>query len=107
MACDGETQLSLFPDFIVASDEMISDFDHWKRAVESRFKSEFNAEQLASLNQIDLIIGEITKSEEEVWDNDSLTTHELWRELRVAGTDALKKFHWNLETPSTSRSIFL
>lgn len=107
MACDGETQISLFPDFIVASDEIITDYDHWKRAVESKFKSEFSPEQIESLNQINMVINEITRSEEEIWDNEALTTHALWGDLRNAGTRALNEFHWALETPSTTRSIFL
>lgn len=106
MACDSETQISLFPDFIVASDEIITDFDHWRRAVESRYKSEFSQEQIESLNQINKVIDQITKSEEEIWDNDSLKTHYLWRELRNAGTRALKEFNWKVEVPASNRSIF-
>lgn len=107
MACDSETQIALFPEFIVASDEIITDFDHWKRTVESRYKSEFSRGQIESLNQINRVIDKISRSEEEIWDNESLTTHELWRELRSAGTHALQEFHWTLEAPATSRSIFL
>ena len=107
MACDSETQISLFPDFIVVSDEMINDYDHWKRAVESRFKSEFSPAQIASLNDINKVIAEITRSQEDIWDNDALMTHELWGELRTAGNKALREFHWKREAPSTSRSIFL
>ena len=107
MACDSETQIALFPEFIVASDEIVTDFDHWKRTVESRYKSEFSLGQIESLNQINRVIDRISRSDEEIWDNESLTTHELWGELRDAGTHALNEFHWKLEAPSTSRSIFL
>ena len=107
MASDSETQISLFPDFIVVSDEIITDFDHWKRATESRYKSELSPEQIESLHHVNTVIEEITRSQEDIWGNDSLTSHELWDELRMAGTNALKKFHWKLEIPSTNRSIFL
>jgi hypothetical protein len=107
MACDGETQISLFPDFIVASDEIINDFEHWRRIVESRYKSEFSSGQIESLNQIDEIIDKIIKSQDEIWGNDSLTAHKFWRELRSAGNTALNEFSWKFETPSKSRSIFI
>lgn len=107
IACDSETQISLFPDFIVASDEIITDFDHWKRAVESRYRTEFSPGQIESLHQIHVVINQITNSEDEIWDNDSLKTHHLWKELRNAGARALKEFNWNFEIPATSRSIFV
>jgi len=106
MACDSETQISLFPDFVVVADEIITDFDHW-RTVASRYKSEFSQAQIESLHQVDLVIDEINRSQEDLWENDSLATHELWGRLRIAGANALKEFHWTLEVPSTSRSIFL
>ena len=107
MACDSKTQVSLFPEFIVASDEMINDFNHWKGIAESRYQSEFSPMQRESLDQITSVIEAITQSEEEIWENDSLTTQELWGELRILAASALEEFHWQLEVPSTSRSIFL
>ncbi len=107
MACDSETQILLFPDFVVVSDEIINDFDHWRQTVESRYKSEFSNGQIESLNKIDVVIDDITKNEVEIWDNDSLKTHRLWDELRDAGTKALKQFNWDIEAPPTNRSIYV
>jgi len=78
MASYGEIQISLFPDFVVVSDEIVNDFDHWRLTVKSRYKSEFNSSQIESLKEIDIIIDKITKGQDEIWDNDSLKTHSLW-----------------------------
>jgi hypothetical protein len=107
MACDGETQISLFPDFVVVSDEIVNDFHHWRQTVESNYKSEFSSGQIESLRKIDDTIDKITKGDEEIWDNESLRTHGLWEELRRLGGNALSEFKWDKEVPPTNRSTFV
>lgn len=107
MASDSEIQISLFPDFVVVSDEIINDFDHWRLTVESRHKSEFSSGEIESLREIDITIDKITKVDEEIWDNDSLRTHVLWEELRRLGSKALSEFNWDKEVPPTNRSTFV
>jgi hypothetical protein len=107
MACDGDTQISLFPDFVVVSDEIVNDFDHWRQTVESRYQSEFTSGQIDSLKGIDNIIDKITKGDEEIWDNESLKTHGLWEELRRLGSNALSEFNWDKQVPPTNRSTFV
>lgn len=107
MACSGEDQIQLFPDFVVVSDEIINDFDHWRQVAVGNHKSDFTMGQLESLTNIDRAIDNISNSKEEIWDNESLKIHQLWDNLRDLGLKALKEFKWNNDAPPTNRSTYV
>ena len=49
LALPATAQLSLLPDFVVKSDELLLDFDHWQECAVTNYGSDLTGEQLDSL----------------------------------------------------------
>jgi hypothetical protein len=96
LALPTSEQLSLLPDFVVKTDELVLDFDHWRLcAVGSK---QLDAAQLQALARIGHHIS-TAKSGSRVWHERSLRLDPFWGELRTLGKQALEAFGWPVEAP--------
>ena len=109
LACDADTQLSLFPEFVCKADELALDYGHWSEVARSCFAGEFSAAQLATLREIDRRLDAMgnggTEFSEELWLEDALRVEPQWGELRTLARLALTELDWPTETPPWGRSF--
>lgn len=98
LALPASAQLSGLPDFIVKTDELVLDFDHWRECAVTNYRADLNVEQLKSLAAIDAHIAN-PSGDRSVWEESALSTHPFWVDLRRLAAAALTAFGWPLETP--------
>jgi len=84
--------------FVVKTDELLLDFDHWRECAVTNYRADLSGEQVESLAAIDAHIAN-PSGDRSVWDDRSLSTHTFWAELRRLATVALSAFGWPPETP--------
>jgi len=91
-------QLPLMPDFVVKTDELLLEFDHWRECAVTNYRADLTGEQLESLAAMNTHIGS-PSGDQSVWDESCLSTHPFWTELRRLAAVALSSFGWPQETP--------
>jgi hypothetical protein len=99
LACPAEVQLNLLPSFVCRADELALDFDQWRLAAVSNFRSELTAGQLSSLDAIDGSLSELTNMGSEHWTDDAVRQSNEWRGIRALAASALASFGWPTEAP--------
>jgi hypothetical protein len=96
LACASEIQLTKFPSFIHAPDEMALDFDNFRSAFVGSFRTELTSEQLQALELIDRTFKQMNK---DCFNPEGLSNSAEWRRIRELASDALKAFGWPLGDP--------
>lgn len=96
LAMPASVQLSLLPDFVVKTDELVLDFDHWRLCAVS--SKQLDTAQLHALATVDHQIGTVN-SGSNVWQESALHSDPFWEELRTLAKQALEAFGWPLEKP--------
>jgi hypothetical protein len=96
LACPPEIQLSKFPPFVHAPDELALDFDDWRQTFVSNFRDEMTDEQLHSLEQIDRTLNEMDKN---CFSPEGVANSEEWQKLRELASHALRAFDWPRDNP--------
>lgn len=99
LAVQPSHQVRLFPDFVVKTDELVLDFDHWWSCAIGNYRNELTAEQLACLENINSQIDTATTGDRSIWDEAALQSHPYWSRLRELAQKCLKEFGWECETP--------
>jgi hypothetical protein len=99
LACPAEVQLNLLPSFVCRPDELALDFDQWRLAAVSNFRSELTAGQLLCLDAIDGTLSELTNMGPEHWTDDAVRRSNEWRRIRALAASALLSFGWTTEVP--------
>jgi hypothetical protein len=106
LALPAAAQLSLLPDFVVKTDELVLDFDHWRKCAVTNYRADLTSEQVESLAAMDAQIAN-PSGDRSVWDESSLSTHPFWSELRRLAALALNTFGWHQETPPSYAHEFI
>lgn len=97
LALAAPAQVSLFPDFVVKTDALVLDFDHWRLCAVENYQRELTAAQSATLSAIDAHIDAPPTAT--VWVESALYSHPFWEELRTLASQSLVAFGWPEETP--------
>ena len=98
LALPATAQLSLLPDFVVKTDELLLDFDHWRECAVTNYRADLTGAQLESLAAMDAHT--VNPSDDRsVWDESCVSTHPFWAELRTLAAVALNAFGWPQATP--------
>jgi hypothetical protein len=96
LACPAEIQLTKFPPFVHAPDEMASDFDNFQEAFVGNFRTDMTNEQLHCLELIDKSFEQMDKN---CFSPDGVNSSEEWRRIRELASEALKAFGWPVDDP--------
>ena len=100
MALPATAQLSYLPDFVVKTDELVLDFDHWRDCAVGNYRVDMTASQVDSLAAVEAHIdGPNTTGDRSVWEESALYSHPFWDELRNLAIQSLTEFGWPQETP--------
>ena len=110
LACDADDQLTLFPDFVCTTCELVSDYANWSSAARSYFAGLFSEDQLSALQAIDSRLDAISlggaEFKETLWCKEALATRPEWEDLRSLSKSALACFSWPAEKPPWGRSLY-
>jgi hypothetical protein len=96
LASPAEIQLSKFPPFVHAPDEMALDFQNFHAAFVGSFRAEMTDAQLRCLESIDKSLGAMRK---DCFSSDGVTESREWRQIRRLAAQALQEFGWPLDDP--------
>jgi hypothetical protein len=100
LALPAAAQLAYFPDFVVKTDELVLDFDHWRDCAVGNYHLDMTTAQLESLAAIDAhVAGPDACGDRSVWDESALYSHPFWKGLRKLAIQSLKEFDWPPEEP--------
>lgn len=100
LAIPATEQVRLFPDFVVKTDELVLDFDHWRQCAVENYGSEMTQAQASRLAAVDSHINTANASgDRSVWGETALRTHPFWERLRGIAAHALKAFGWPQDIP--------
>jgi hypothetical protein len=106
LALPYEAQRNLFPSFACIADELALDFDHWRAT--AMHQHHFTPDQIAALASLDALLTEMTAEKDSgLWTDDALAHSPRWETVREHALNALGAFHWTLETPPSSRAVFV
>lgn len=96
LACPPEIQLTKFPSFVHAPDEMALDFDNFRSAFVGNFRAALTSEQFHCLELID---GTFEQMNKDCFSPVGVSDSSEWRRIRELASDALKSFGWPLDDP--------
>ena len=98
LALPAAAQVLQFPDFVVKTDELVLDFDHWRDCAVGNYHNDLTPAQLNSLAGIDAHI-DTKDSDSDIWKEPALYSHPFWEELRRLAIKSLGEFGWPVELP--------
>lgn len=103
LASPAPTQLNHFPaDWVVLTDEMALDFDHWARCLSTYWKP--SPMQMVQLRKLDYFLSEMSGSlHSAFWTDEALTSDPRWETVRRLAQAVLAAFGWPVELPPPAR----
>ncbi len=100
LALPAHSQVAYLPNFVVKTDELVLDFDHWRGCAIGSYRADLTAAQLDTLAAVDTHIATPNFTDDRsVWDESALYSHAFWEELRSLAIQSLNAFGWPQETP--------
>jgi hypothetical protein len=105
LSSPAQSRASHFPvDWIVLTDEMALDLDHWARCVSTYW--ELSQEQKTRLTALDDFLNEMSHSHNTAfWTDEALFIDSRWEEVRNLAKAALVSFGWPIEVPPPARLL--
>lgn len=107
LASPAEVQLRTMPDFVCKADELALDFDLWKDATLSNFRSELTGAQTVSIDAISRSLSDMTRAGPQLWTEKAVRESEEWKDIRALAADALASFGWHPEIPPSHADEFV
>lgn len=103
LASPAQAQRNHFPvDWIVLTDEMVLDFDHWAQCLPTYWKP--SSVQMVQLSRLDDFLSEMSGSlHSDFWADEALSSDPRWEEVRTLAKAALASFGWPVEVPPPAR----
>jgi len=98
LALPPRAQVAYLPDFVVKTDELVLDFDHWRDCAVGKYRVDMTPAQLDSLAAVEAhIAAPNSTGDRTVWDEGALYSHPFWGELRNLAIQSLNEFGWPQE----------
>jgi|SRR5215472_977482 len=107
LAVPASEQVRLFPEFVVKTDELVLDFDHWQYCAMANYGSQMTEAQRTSLVALDSHTDGGSSAGRSIWDEQSLFTETFWDTARRLSKSALEAFGWPLQVPPTHSSEYV
>jgi aspartate aminotransferase-like enzyme len=108
LASPPSDQVELLPNFVVKTDELVLDFDHWRSCVLHNYEGELTTEQVASLVALDQLIEKMSKSGDKAfWEEAALYAHPVWVDIRNLASKSLLAFGWAKDKPPSYASEYV
>ena len=105
LASPVQAQLSHFPaPWIVLTDEMALDFDHWAQCVSTYWK--LSQEQVIRLTALDEFLSEMSGPlHSDFWTDEALSSDPRWEEVRNLAKAALVSCGWPIDVLPPARLL--
>ena len=104
LAAAGSDQRTLFPDDVIAPDQLALDFGHSALVVRGHYESDLSEEQADALATLDQKLVTMSRDgaefDADLWTDAALRTSEHWGYVRTLALSALEAFGWVTELPS-------
>lgn len=104
LAAAGSDQRTLFPDDVIAPDQLALDFGHCALVVRRNYESELSEEQADALATLERKLVTMSRDgaefDAELWTDAALRTSEHWADVRTLALSVLEAFGWVTEPPS-------
>jgi hypothetical protein len=108
LALPASEQVQLLPDFVVKTDELMLDFDHWRECAVGNYHADMTAAQLDSLATVDAHTDVPNSTgDRTVWEESALYSHSFLEELRNLAIQSRNTFGWPQETPPSYAHQYL
>jgi hypothetical protein len=106
LASPAQAQLSHFPaGWVVLTDEMVLDFDHWAHCVATYWK--LSPVQTVQLSRLDDFLSEMSGSlHRDFWTDEALLSDARWEQVRTLAKATLIEFGWPIEIPPVAREEY-
>ena len=103
LAAPAQAQLNHFPvDWIVLTDEMALNFDHWAQCLSTYWKP--SPVQMAQLSKLDDFLRKMSGSlHPDFWTDEALISDPRWEEARTLAKAVLVSFGWPVKVPPPAR----
>lgn len=105
LAASAEDQFKLFPSFVCAACELLSDFENWHGATIWRSSLGITPEQRSALDAVKSKIAGMRDTP--CFSDVALRDREDWKELRLCAASCLSAFGWARDLPPDGRSTYL
>jgi hypothetical protein len=100
LAQPAEVQIRLYPDFVVAADELALEYDNCLVATLGNHRKEFTPTQVQALEKINSFLNQMSGSENaEHWTLDALYNDAKWTEVRTLAQQTLTELGWPIVIP--------
>ena len=91
LSLEADEQIASFPNFVVVTDELLLDFDHFYKVVKGNYPNLFSTEQIKILDEINIYIDQIPSEDLDISERDELKNYSFWKQLRVLSREAILK----------------
>lgn len=107
LSLDADNQIASFPDFVVVTDELLLEFDHWYSTSKQYLKESFTQEQVNYLKELNKFLDELPDENMDLSIGEELETSPFWQEVRIRAKKTLSIFNWALEKPPLNRTTYI
>jgi len=97
LSSPAEEQIKSFPAFVVVTDELLMDYDHWYILAIRNYKDSFTEEQLKILNELYVFMDGLPEEDMTLSITDELRTDPFWEAFRLIARKALKILNWSVD----------
>ncbi|MRX41480.1 hypothetical protein GJU43_19510 [Flavobacterium sp. LC2016-23] len=91
LSLEADEQIASFPNFVVVTDELLLDFNHFYEVIKENYSGLFSEEQIKVLDHINFYIDQIPSEDLSISEIDELTNYSFWKQLRILSREAILK----------------
>lgn len=91
LSLEADEQVASYPNYVVVTDELLLDFDHFYSVIKENYTDEFSNQQIKALDAIRGHIDKIPTEDFLINEIDELKNDDFWKKLRVLSKNAILK----------------
>ena len=107
LSLEADDQIASFPEFVVVTDELLLEFDHWFSTSKQYWNDYFTEDQANSLEELYNYLDELPEENISLSITEELKTSPFWHELRICAQKTLRILNWHLEKPLLNRITYI
>jgi hypothetical protein len=93
LSLEANEQITIYPDFVVVTDELLLDFDNWYTVVKGNYPDFFSEEEKKVLEELNLFLDNIPVEDLNQPEINELKNSSFWKELRFLAKEVILKIN--------------